>query len=386
LRRVYLDNNATTPLLPEVVEAMLPCYNEHFGNASSIHWYGRECRKAVEEARDRVAALLGAEPSEIVFTSGGSESDNMAIKGTAYKNADKGRHIITSEVEHHAVLDTCKFLGKNGFEITYLPVDKYGMVDPQALRDSIREDTILVTIMHANNEIGTVQPLSELGAIAREKGVTFHSDAVQSVGKIDTRVDELNVDLLTFSAHKLHGPKGVGGLYIRKKTKLTPLLHGGHQENNRRAGTENVAGIVGMGKAFELAAVDMEAKNGYIRSLRDKLQDAIMDAIPEVQLNGHPEKRIPNTVNISFKFVEGESLLINLDLKGVAISTGSACTSGSLEPSHVLQAMGIPHEIIHGSLRFSFSSLNTVEDVEYTMEVLPGIVEKVRAMSPLWEG
>lgn len=385
MRKVYLDNNATTPLLPEVVEAILPYYGENFGNASSIHWFGRECRKAVEEAREKVAALLGASPAEIVFTSGGSESDNLAIKGAAYSNMGRGRHIITSKIEHHAVLDTCKFLGKKGFEITYLPVDEYGMVDPQALKNSIRDDTILITIMHANNEIGTIQPVAEMGAMAREKGIPFHTDAVQSLGKIETDVNQLNVDLLTFSAHKLHGPKGVGGLYMRKRTRIEPLIHGGHQENSRRAGTENVAGIVGMGKAFELAAVDMEAKNDYVRGLRDKLQTAIMDTIPEVQLNGHPEKRLPNTTNISFKFVEGESLLISLDLKGVALSTGSACTSGSLEPSHVLQAMGIPHEVIHGSLRFSLSGLNTEEDVEYTMEVLPGVVEKVRAMSPLWE-
>lgn len=386
MRRVYLDNNATTALTPEVLEAMLPYYGENFGNSSSIHWFGRECRKAVEDGRDNVAALIGADPSEIVFTGGGSEADNMAIKGVAYQQMGKGRHIITTRIEHHAVLDTCKFLGKNGFEITYLPVDQYGLVDPQSLRDSIRDDTILVTIMHSNNEMGTLQPIEELASIAREKGIIFHTDAVQSMGKVDTDVNKLGVDLLTFSAHKLHGPKGVGGLYIRKKTKLTPLIHGGHQENGRRAGTENVAGIVGMGKAFELAAVDMEAKNDYIRGIRDNLEDAVVDTIPEVQVNGHPEKRLPNTTNISFKFVEGESLLINLDLKGVAISTGSACTSGSLEPSHVLQAMGIPHEVIHGSLRFSFSSMNTKEDVEYTMEVLPGIVEKVRAMSPLWEG
>ncbi len=386
MRRVYLDNNATTALTPEVLEAILPYYRENFGNSSSIHWFGRECRKAVEDARDNVAALIGADPSEIVFTGGGSEADNMAIKGVAYQQMGKGRHIITTRIEHHAVLDTCKFLGKNGFEITYLPVDQYGLVDPQSLRDSIRDDTILVTIMHSNNEMGTLQPMEELASIAREKGIIFHTDAVQSMGKVDTDVNKLGVDLLTFSAHKLHGPKGVGGLYIRKKTKLTPLIHGGHQENGRRAGTENVAGIVGMGKAFELAAVDMEAKNDYIRGIRDNLEDAVVDTIPEVQVNGHPEKRLPNTTNISFKFVEGESLLINLDLRGVAISTGSACTSGSLEPSHVLQAMGIPHEVIHGSLRFSFSSMNTKEDVEYTMEVLPGIVEKVRAMSPLWEG
>lgn len=386
MRRVYLDNNATTALTPEVLEAILPYYRENFGNSSSIHWFGRECRKAVEDARDNVAALMGADPSEIVFTGGGSEADNMAIKGVAHQQMGKGRHIITTRIEHHAVLDTCKFMGKNDFEITYLPVDQYGLVDPQSLRDSIRDDTILVTIMHSNNEMGTLQPIEELTAIAREKGIIFHTDAVQSMGKVDTDVNKLGVDLLTFSAHKLHGPKGVGGLYIRKKTKLTPLIHGGHQESGRRAGTENVAGIAGMGKAFELAAVDMKAKNDYIRGIRDNLEDAVVDTIPEVQVNGHPEKRLPNTTNISFKFVEGESLLISLDLKGVALSTGSACTSGSLEPSHVLQAMGIPHEVIHGSLRFSFSSMNTKEDVEYTMEVLPGIVEKVRAMSPLWEG
>lgn len=385
MRRVYLDNNATTALLPEVLEAMLPYYREGFGNPSSIHWFGRECRKAVEEAREKAAALLRAEPSEIVFTSGGSESDNLAIKGTAYQRMSKGRHIITSAIEHHAVLDTCKFLEKNGFELTYLPVDKYGLVDPQSLADSIRPDTILITIMHGNNETGTIQPVPELAAVAKSKGITFHTDAVQSLGKVETDVNKLNVDLLSFSAHKLHGPKGVGGLYMRKKTKLIPLIHGGHQENNHRAGTENVAGIVAMGKAIELAAADGQDKNQYVRRLRDKLEQAVVDTIPEVQVNGHPEKRLPNTTNISFKFVEGESLLINLDLKGVAISTGSACTSGSLEPSHVLQAMGIPHEIIHGSLRFSFSSLNTEEDVEYTMEVLPGIVGKVRAMSPLWD-
>ncbi len=386
MKLVYLDNNATTPLHPEVLEEMLPFFKEDFGNPSSLHQFGRKIRVKVDEAREKVAKMIGADPLEIVFTGGGSESDNFAIKGVASANKDKGRHIITSEIEHHAVLNTCKYLEKNGYQVTYIPVDEYGVVNPEDVAGAISEDTILITIHHSNNEIGTIQPIKEIAKIAQERGIIFHTDAVQSLGKVPLNVEDIGVNLLSISAHKLNGPKGVGACYIRKGTKrLHPLINGGNQEMKRRAGTENVAGIIGFSKACELASTFMEEERGRLISLRDKLQNALTEKISHVKLNGHPTKRLPTTLNMSFEYVEGETLMINLDLEGIAVSTGSACSSGSLEPSHVLVAMGIPHEIVHGSLRFSLGRENTEEDIDRILEVLPPVVEKVRAMSPLWE-
>lgn len=385
MRRVYLDNNATTPVHPEVLEAVLPFYQENFGNPSSIHQFGRGVRVAVDESREKVASLLGADPSDVVFTSGGTESDNFAIKGIALANQQRGKHIITSMIEHPAILDTCKYLEKLGFKVTYLRPDPYGIIDPEQVREAITKDTILVSIMQANNEIGTIEPIAEIAEITKGNKIYFHTDAVQSLGKIPTKVDELGIDLLSLSGHKIYAPKGIGALYIRKGTKMHPLLHGGHQEKKRRSGTENIPGIVALGKACQLAQGEIKQEAEYLTRLRDELHQGILERIPHVQLNGHPTKRLPGTLNLSFKFVEGESLLINLDLKGVAISTGSACSSGSLEPSHVLQAIGVPHEVIHGSLRFSLGRTNTKEDIDYVLEVLPPIVDKMRAMSPLWE-
>lgn len=386
MKMVYIDNNATTPLHPEVLEAMLPFLKEDFGNPSSLHQLGRRIRVKVDEAREKVAKTIGADPLEIVFTGGGSESDNFAIKGVAFANKDKRRHIITSRIEHPAVLNTCKYLEKNGYRVTYIPVDEYGMVNPGDVAGAIGDDTILITIHHSNNEIGTIQPINEIGKIARERGIIFHSDAVQSLGKVPLNVDDMGVNLLSVSAHKLNGPKGIGACYIRKGTKrLQPLINGGSQEMKHRAGTENVAGIIGFSKACELASTHMEEERERLIGLRDKLQNALTEKISHVRLNGHPAKRLPTTLNMSFEYVEGETLMINLDLEGIAVSTGSACSSGSLEPSHVLVAMGIPHEIVHGSLRFSLGRENTEEDIDRILEVLPPIVAKVRAMSPLWE-
>jgi len=383
-RRIYLDHNATTPVHPEVLEAMLPYYKDKFGNPSSIHSFGRETKVALEEARENVAKFLNASPHEIYFTSGGTESDNLAVKGTAFANRKKGKHIITSKIEHHAVLESCKFLEKEGFEVTYLPVDKYGFVDPDDLKKALRKDTILVSIMHVNNEVGTIEPLEELCKIAKEKGTCFHTDAVQSVGKIPVDVQELNVDMLSMSAHKIYGPKGVGAIYIRKGTRITPWSHGGHHERSRRAGTENLPGIVGLAKAVEIAHRDMEEQSQHLRNLTETFYKKLTQTIPDVILNGHLEKRIPNTLNISFKAVEGESIILSLDLKGVAVASGSACTSGTLEPSHVLSAMGISPEIAQGAIRFSFGRENTMEDVDYVVEILPEIVSRLRAMSPLY--
>jgi cysteine desulfurase len=385
-KRVYLDHNATCATHPLVLEAMLPFYKEIFGNASSIHAFGRQARAAIDGAREKVAAFLGASPEEIVFTSGGTESNNFAIKGVAEAKESKGRHIITSAIEHHAVLNVCKQLEKKGFRITYLPVDKFGLIDPQDLKKAITEDTILITIMHANNEIGTIEPVAEIGGIAKEREITFHTDAVQSVGKIPVNVNELNVDLLSLSGHKIYGPKGVGALYIRKGIRIAPLIVGGHHERNRRAGTENVAGIVGLAKAIELASQQMQEEAQKIKSLRDRLQAGILEKIENVYLNGHPQLRLPNTLNMSFEFVEGESMILNLDLEGIAVSTGSACTSGSLEPSHVLKAMGIDPAIAQGSLRFSLGRDNTQEDIDYILSLLPNIVSRLRDMSPLYKG
>ncbi|MFN3966081.1 MAG: cysteine desulfurase NifS [Endomicrobiia bacterium] len=391
MKKVYLDYNATTPTHPEVVKAMLPYYEEIFGNPSSIHMFGQEAKKTIEEARQKIADFLFAKPEEIFFTSGGTESNNLAIKGVVYANQERGKHIITSLIEHHAVLNPCKYLEKKGFKVTYLPVDKYGLVDPDDVKKAITKETILVTIMHANNEVGTIEPISEIGKVIREISentnhkIYFHTDAVQSVGKIPVNVKELNVDLLSLSGHKIYGPKGIGAIYIRKGTKIEPLLHGGHHERNRRAGTENVAGIVGLGKAIEIAKENMQKEIEYLTKLRDKLYNGIIEKIENVYLNGHPTKRLPNTLNVCFEFVEGESIILNLDMKGIAVSSGSACTSGSLEPSHVLSAMGVPPAIAQGSIRFSLGKDNTEEDIDYVLEVLPEIVQRLRSMSPLYK-
>ncbi|WP_010250166.1 cysteine desulfurase NifS [Acetivibrio cellulolyticus] len=384
-RIIYFDHAATTPVKPEVIEEMMPYFRNKFGNASSIYSIGRESKKAVEVARERVAKSLGALTREIFFTGSGSEADNWAIKGVAYANRDKGNHIITTAIEHHAVLHTCQYLESDGFEVTYLPVDENGLVSPEQVRNAIKPNTILITIMYANNEIGTVQPIAEIGKIAKEKNVYFHTDAVQAVGNIPINVNELNVDLLSLSGHKFYGPKGVGALYIRKGVKITTFLHGGAQERGRRASTENVPGIVGLGKAIELATQNIEQYNRKLMELRDRTIEEITKKIPFVKLNGDRYKRLPGNVNFSFEFIEGESLLLMLDMKGIAASSGSACTSGSLDPSHVLLAIGLPHEIAHGSLRVTFGDENTHEDVDYLMEVLPLIVERLREMSPLYE-
>lgn len=384
-KQIYLDNAATTQMKPEVLEAILPFMIDKFGNPSSIHSFGRETRSVIDRAREKVAELIGARDQEIIFTSGGSESDNLALLGMAFALKNKGRHIITSSIEHHAVYDTCKFLKSSGFEVTYLPVDSDGIVRVDEFKRVLRDDTILVSIMHANNEVGVIQPIQEIGEITKEKGILFHTDAVQTVGNIPVNVKELNVDLLSMSAHKFYGPKGVGALYVRRGIKLVPHIHGGAQEKNRRAGTENVAGIVGLAKALELAVSDFDNEIPRISALRDKLISGIEAKIDGVKLNGHRTKRLPGNVNFSFQYIEGESILLNLDLNGIAASSGSACTSGSLEPSHVLLAMGLSHEIAHGSVRFTLGHFNTDEDVNYVLHVLPGIIQKLREMSPLWE-
>ncbi|MBI5969453.1 MAG: cysteine desulfurase NifS [Deltaproteobacteria bacterium] len=385
MRRVYLDHNATTPVHSEVLEAMMPFFQDQFGNASSIHWAGREVKKYVDEARENVAALLNAGPNEIIFTGGGTESDNMAIKGVSFAAREKGQHIITTQVEHHAVLHTCQFLEKMGYEITYLPVDSEGLIDLTELRRSIKDQTILITIMFANNETGTIFPVQKIGEMAREKGVIFHTDAIQAAGKVPIDLKQLPVDILSLSGHKLYAPKGIGAQYIRSGTPMTSLIHGGAQERNRRAGTENVPYIVGLGKANEIARRDFQKRHDHLLALRDRLHQGIIHRIPHVKLNGHPTERLPNTVNMSFLYIEGESLLLNLDLEGIAVSSGSACTSGSLEPSHVLLAMAIPPEIAQSAIRFSLGWSNTLEEVDYTVEVLPGIVQRLRDMSPLYQ-
>jgi len=383
MRRIYLDHASTTLTHPEVVKAMLPFFAEAFGNPSSIHSYGQEARGAVEEARAKVAKLIGARSEEIVFTSGGTEANNFALKGVAYANERKGNHIITTAIEHHAVLEPCKFLEKRGFKITYLPVDGHGLVDPQDVKKAITTKTILISVMHANNEVGTIEPVEEIGEIAREAGVYFHSDAVQTVGHIPMNVDELKVDLLSISGHKFYGPKGVGAIYVRKGTRLVSLMHGGQQEKSRRAGTENVPAIVGLGKAVELAGKEVSKEAERLAHLRDKLIKGLGEKIDRIRLNGHPRRRLPNNVNISVDFVEGESMLLSLDLEGICASTGSACSSASLEPSHVLLALGVPPEQAHGSLRFTLGRENAEADIERVLEVLPGIVARLRVMSPL---
>ena len=383
-RTIYLDHAATTFVKPEVLEAMIPYFTEHFGNPSSIYSIARHSKKAIETARVQTAKALGADPDEIYFTSGGSESDNWAIKGVALANRKRGNHIITTQIEHHAVLHTCQFLEKEGFEVTYLPVDQYGLVDQSELEKAITEKTLLISIMYANNEIGTIEPIAELGAIARKHKVYFHTDAVQAIGNIPIDVKSQNIDLLSLSAHKFYGPKGVGVLYIRKGVRIENLIHGGGQERKRRAGTENIAGIVGLGKAIELATADIPGHNAKIKAMRDRLIKGVLEKIPNSRLNGHPEKRLPGNFNVSFEFIEGESMLLWLDDAGICGSTGSACTSGSLEPSHVLRATGLPVEISHGSLRLTLGDANREEDVDFVLDVLPKVVQKLRDMSPLY--
>lgn len=384
--RVYLDHSATTPVDPEVAALMMTYYTEKYGNPSSVHSFGREAKQALEQARSQVAELIGATPQEVTFTSGGTEADNLAILGTAEALRKKGKHIITSCIEHHAVLETCEYLGKNGFDLTVIPVNEEGILLVEDVLKAIRPDTILISVMHANNEVGSIQPIAEIGKLAKEHGITFHVDAVQSLGKIPINVLEMNVDLLTISSHKIYGPKGVGALYIRKGVRIVPLVHGGGQEKRRRSGTENTPGIIGFGKACVLAGQRMADDAKHQTQLRDKLMNGILERIEYVKVNGPlGEKRLPNNVNVSIRYVEGESLLLSLDMLGIAASSGSACTSGSLDPSHVLLAMGLIHEIAHGSLRFSLGRQNTEAEIDYLLEQLPKIVERLRMMSPLYD-
>jgi len=380
----YFDNAATTKISKDVLEAMLPFLNESYGNPSSIYSLGRESKRAIEDAREKVAKAINAQGNEIFFTGSGTESDNWAIKGVAFANEKKGKHIITTNIEHHAVLNTCKYLEKKGFEISYVPVEKNGIVDPKNILKEIRGDTILLSVMFANNEIGTIQPIKEIGEIAKEKKIYFHTDAVQALGKLEIDVQSLNVDLLSVSAHKINGPKGVGALFVKKGTDIENLLHGGGQETKRRGSTENVAGIVGFGKAVELTSKDIKGKSEYLETLREMAVEGLLKSIPDTIVNGDRERRLPGNVNVCFKYIEGESILLFLDQLGIFASSGSACTSGSLEPSHVLLALGLPHEIAHGSLRLSFSIENTEEEVKYLLEKLPQIVERLRMMSPLY--
>lgn len=381
--RIYMDHGATTRPDPEVISAMLPYFNDLFGNASSLHTFGREAKDALNRSHEKVARLLGTGPEEIIFTSGGTESDNLAIKGIAYLKKNKGKHIIASVIEHPAVLNTCMYLEEAGYRITYIPVDEMGLVNPGDVKAAITDDTILISIMHANNEIGTIQPISEISRIAHERDVLVHTDAVQSIGKISTTIAELGVDLLSISAHKIHGPKGVGALYVNKGINLESLVHGGGHEMGKRSGTENIPGIVGLAKAIELSEQRLDKDASYLTGLRDTMINKITNGISNCYLSGHPTKRLPNNVNMRFSFVEGESLMLMLDTKGVAVSTGSACSSGSLEPSHVLTALNIPPVEIHGNLRITLGRENTMEEVDYVVENLVEIVDKLRAISPL---
>ncbi len=381
---VYLDNNATTQLAPEVLDAMLPYLRHRYGNASSVHSPGREAKKALEGSRETVARILGAaRPECICFTGSGCEADNMAIKGAAHALRQRGKHIVASAVEHNAVLNACRFLEREGYAVTYVKPDADGLIHAEAVDEALRDDTILISIMHANNETGTINPIPGIGRMARERGVLFHTDAVQSFCKVPFDVDELEVDLLSLSAHKIHGPKGVGALYIREGVPITPLIHGGHHEGGRRAGTENTAGIAGLAKAAQLSWNGLENEGRRMKALRDKLEKVLRSGIPSTRLNGHPTLRLPNTLNLSFEFVEAESLILDLDRGGVAVSSGSACTADSRQPSHVLLAMGIPHDICRGSLRFSLGSGNTEEEIDYVAGILPGIVDRIRSISPL---
>lgn len=382
---IYLDNAATTAVKPEVFEAMKPYFLENYSNPNSVYTFAQQGKKALDEAREAIAGLIGAKANEIYFTGGGSESDNWAVKGIAEASASKGKHMITTKIEHHALLHTCEYLEKKGCEVTYLDVDEYGMVRLDELEQAIRPDTVLISIMFANNEIGTVEPVREIGAIAKKHGIPFHTDAVQAFGHLPVNVDEMNIDMLSASAHKFHGPKGVGFLYIRNGVKPATLIHGGAQERARRAGTSNVPGIVGMAEAARLAVRDMEENSRKISEIRNYLIERVLNEIPFSRLNGHREQRLANNVNFCFRFIEGESLLIMLDQKGICASSGSACTSGSLDPSHVLLAIGLPHEIAHGSLRLSLSEKNTMEEADYVADCLKTIVERLRSMSPLYE-
>ena len=382
---IYLDNAATTKTAPEVVEAMLPYFTECYGNASSIYSIGTKSKEAITKSRETIAATLGAKPEEIYFTAGGSESDNWALKATAEAYESKGKHIITSKIEHHAILHTCEYLEKRGYEVTYIDVDENGTVKLDQLEKAIRPDTILISIMYANNEIGTIQPIKEIGEIAKKHGVLFHTDAVQAYGQLPINVDECHIDMLSSSGHKLNGPKGIGFLYIRKGVKIRSFIHGGAQERKRRAGTENVPGIVGYGKAAQEAVDSMKERTAKEAELRDYLIDRVLAEIPYTRLNGHRTNRLPNNANFSFQFIEGESLLIMLDMEGICGSSGSACTSGSLDPSHVLMAIGLPHEIAHGSLRLTLGADTTKEDIDFVVEKVKGIVAKLRSMSPLYE-
>lgn len=385
MKTIYFDNAATTPVRKEVLNEIMPYFSDIFANASSVYDIAAQSRKAVEKAREQVAKAIGAQKDEIYFTAGGSESDNWAIKGTADALSKKGKHIITTQIEHHAVLHTCEFLEKHGWDITYLPVDEYGLISLDDLKKAIRPDTVLISVMFANNEIGTIEPIAEIGKIAREHGIYFHTDAVQAAGHVKIDVKEMNIDMLSISGHKLGAPKGIGALYVRKGVTISNLIHGGGQEKGKRAGTENTAGIVGLGKAIELAAEEIDETNSYLTMLRDRVIKGITENIDFCRLNGHREKRLPGNVNISFEFIEGESLLLLLNSKGICASSGSACTSGSLDPSHVLLAIGLEHEKAHGSLRITLSKENTVEEVDYLIKELIPIVKRLREMSPLYE-
>lgn len=385
MERIYFDHAATTPTKPEVLDAMMPYFTQNFGNPSSVYQIAQVNRKAVDDARESIANAIGAKPNEIFFTSGGTEADNWAIKGIAGRKNRKGNHIITTTIEHHAVLHTCEYLEKHGYEVTYLEVDEDGLVTPEQVEAAIKETTILISVMYANNEIGTIMPIKEIGAIAKAHGVPFHTDAVQAVGQEKIDVGELGVDLLSLSGHKIYGPKGIGVLYIRRGVRLCSLIHGGAQERGRRGGTENLPGIVGLAKAMELSYADLDNKNNRVRDIRDYIIDGILKEIPYAKLNGHREKRLPNNVNIGFEFVEGESLLLLLDMNGIAASSGSACTSGSLDPSHVMLGIGLPHEKAHGSIRITLGEMNTMEEADKLLEILPAIVQRMRDMSPLYE-
>ena len=385
-RFVYMDHAATTFIKPDVAESMIPFLKEHFGNPSSLYSIGIEGKEAMETAREQLAKALGAEPEEIYFTSGGTESDNWAIKGTAYSKRKKGKHIITTSIEHHAVLYPCEYLEAQGFDVTYLPVDKYGLVDPEEVEAALRDDTILISVMYANNEIGTIEPIQEIGKVAKEHDVLFHTDAVQAIGAVslDMKQEHKNVDMLSLSSHKFYGPKGTGAFYLREGIQIDNFMHGGGQERRKRAGTENVAGIVGMGKAIELATANIEEHNEKIRKMRNRLLSGVLE-IPNCRLNGHPEKRLPGNLNFSFEYIEGESLLLMLDQMGICSSTGSACSSGSLEASHVLKAIGVPPEIAQGSLRLTLGDANSEEDIDYVLDVLTETVGKLRDMSPFYK-
>lgn len=384
--KYYFDNAATTPVREEVLQEILPYFREYYGNASSIYSIAKESKKALEAARAKVAAAIGATPDEIYFTAGGSESDNMALRGVVNASKKEKKHIITTKIEHHAILHTAEFLETKGVDVTYLNVDEFGKISLEELENAIRPETVLISVMFANNEIGTIQPIAEIGEIAKKHGVLFHTDAVQAVGHVPIDVEKLQVDLLSMSGHKLGAPKGIGAIYIRKGTRISPLIFGGAQEKKLRAGTENIAGIVGLGKAVELAVAEMEETTKKLIALRDKLIHGILESIPDSRLNGHPTDRLPGNCNISFSYIEGESLLLLLDALGIAASSGSACTSGSLDPSHVLMAIGLPHEIAHGSLRLTIDRENTEEQVDFILEKLPGLVQRLRDMSPVYPG